>query len=52
MAKWQKMTFNNKFLTRGNKFLTTMDFLLFFYRFAGPGDVVLKIFTGRDMEQL
>ena len=36
----------------GNIFLTTMEFSLFFYHFAGNGDVIMNIFTGRDTDQL
>ena len=47
----KKKTLNDKFLTsKDNNFLTTMEFLLFFYRFAGTGDVILKIVTGRDTD--
>ena len=43
---------NNNNNNNTHNFLTTMEFSLLFYHFAGTGDVILKFFTGRDADQL
>ena len=48
--KWHSTI--NFYQARGDNFLTTMEFFLIFYHFTGTGDVIPKIFTGKDTDQL